>query len=90
MFPMRNNLFKFTATFSHIKKRFPVQSENFTEWNSALKVDFHSVEFSDWTGNPLLMCENVAVNLNKMLRVTKILLSKIQSARKILLSGNHP
>ena len=55
-----------------------------------IKVDFHSVEFSDWTGNPLLMCENFAVNLNKMLRVTKILLSKIQSARKILLSGNQP
>ena len=36
------------------------------------------------------MCENVAVNLNRMLRVTKILLPKIQSARKILLSGNQP
>ena len=36
------------------------------------------------------MCENVAVNLNRMLRMTKILLSKIQSARKILLSGNQP
>ena len=22
-----------------------------------LKAGFHSVEFSDWTGNPLLMCE---------------------------------
>ena len=54
-----------------------------------LKADFHSVEFSDWTGNPLLMCENVAVNLNRMLRMTKILLSKIQSARKILLSGTR-
>ena len=55
-----------------------------------LKADFHSVEFSDWTENPLLMCENVAVNLNRMLRVTKVLLSKIQSAWKILLSGSQP
>ena len=54
-----------------------------------LKADFHSVEFSDWTGNSLLMCENFAVNVNKMLRVTKILLSKIQSAWEILLSGSQ-
>ena len=46
--------------------------------------------FSDWTGNPLLMCENVAVNLNRILRVTKSLLSKIQPGRKIRLSGNRP
>ena len=50
-----------------------------------LKADFHSVEFSDWTGNPLSMCENVAVNLNRMIRVTKISLSKIRSVRKILI-----
>ena len=31
----------------------------------------HPVEFSDWTGNPLLMCENVAVNLNRVLRLTR-------------------
>ena len=35
------------------------------------------------------MCENVAVILNRISRVTNILLSKIQSARKILLSGNQ-
>ena len=29
------------------------------------------------------------MNLNRMLRLTKILLSKIQSARTILLSGNQ-
>ena len=36
------------------------------------------------------MYENVVVNLNRMLRVIKISLSKIQSARKIPLSGNQP
>ena len=62
-------------------------------WNEDLhfvKADFHSVEFSDWTGNPLLMCENFAVNLNRTLRVTKVLLCKIWPVRKILLSGNQP
>ena len=55
-----------------------------------LKTDFSAVEFSDWTGNPLFTSEKVALNLNRMLLMTKILLSKIQSARKILLSGNQP
>ena len=39
------------------------------------------------------MCENVAVTLNRILRVTKILLSKNQCARKFsafLWSGNQP
>ena len=53
-------------------------------------TDFHSLVFSDWTENLLLMCENVAVNLNKTLCVTKTLLSKLQSAPKILMSGNQP
>ena len=55
-----------------------------------LKADFRSVEFSDWTGNPLLMWESVTVNLNRMLRMSKILLSKIQAARKIPPSENQP
>ena len=38
----------------------------------------------------MFTCENVALNLNRMFRVTKILLCQIQSARKILLSGNQP
>ena len=59
-------------------------------WRYPLKADFHSVEFSDWTGNPLFTCENVALNLNRMLRLTNVLLCQIQSARKILLSGNQP
>ena len=54
------------------------------------KADFHSVEFSDWKGNPLFTSENVALNLNTMLPMTKISSSKIHSARKILLSGNQP
>ena len=55
-----------------------------------VKADFHSVEFSDWTGIPLFRCENVAQNLNRMLRVNKNFLCQIQSAWKILLSGNQP
>ena len=55
-----------------------------------IKTDSHSLEFSDWTENPLFVSENVAVMLNRMLRVTKNLLSKIQSARKILLRGSQP
>ena len=39
------------------------------------KTDLHSVEFSDWTGNPLSVCDNVAVILNRMSRATNILLS---------------
>ena len=58
--------------------------------NIFVRADFHSAEFSDWTGSPLFVCENGAVILNRMSHVTKILLSKIQSARKILLSGNQP
>ena len=55
------------------------------QWSSG----FHSVGFSDWTGISLFMRESVAVNLNRMLRVTRILLSKIHSARKFLPSGNQ-
>ena len=38
----------------------------------------------------LYMCENVALNLNGMLRLTNVLLCQMQSAQKILLSGNQP
>ena len=54
------------------------------------KADFNSVEFSDWIRNSLLMCKIVAVNLNRMLLVTKLLLTKFHSAPKILLSGHQP
>ena len=53
-------------------------------------ADFHSVEFSHWTGYPLFTCENVVLNLNRMLRVTNIVFCQIQSAWKILLTGNQP
>ena len=49
-----------------------------------------SLAFSDWKGNPLFRCENVALKLNRMLRATNVLLCQIQFARKILLSGNSP
>ena len=58
--------------------------------NLALKADFHSVEFSDWKENPWFTCENVALNLKRLLRVSNNLLCQIQSARKILQSGNQP
>ena len=35
-----------------------------------MKADFHSVEFSDWTGSLLFKCENVALNLKRMLHLT--------------------
>ena len=62
-----------------------LQSKNYN-----LKADFHSVEFSDWTGNPLFTCENVALDLKRMFSVCNNFLCQIQSARKILLSGNQP
>ena len=39
---------------------------------SCFKADFHSVEFSDWTGNLLFTCENFALNLNRTLRLTNV------------------
>ena len=55
-----------------------------------VKADFHSVESSERTGNLLFTTETVALNLNKILRVTDLLLCLFLSARKILLSGNQP
>ena len=57
---------------------------------TTLKADFHLVAFSDWTVNPLFTCENVAMILNRMSRVTNILLSKNSVPYKIQLSGNQP
>ena len=37
-----------------------------------LKTDFHSVEFSERTGNLLFTKENVALNLNRILCVTDV------------------
>ena len=44
--------------------------------DALIKADFHSLEFSDWKGNILVTCENVALNLKKTSRVTKTLLCK--------------
>ena len=55
-----------------------------------LQADFHSAEFPDWTRNPLFVCENDSLNLNRMVCVTNISLCQIQSAWKILLSGKQP
>ena len=46
-----------------------------------VKADLHSVEFSDWRGNLLYTCEDVALDLNRMLRLCQIL-----SAWKILMT----
>ena len=54
-----------------------------------LKADFHSVEFSNWAGIPLFTCENVAFNLKRILCMNNNLLCQIQSAQKILPSGNQ-
>ena len=54
-----------------------------------LKVDFHSVEYSERTENLLFMRGNIALNLKRVLRMKKLLL-KIASAQEILLSGNQP
>ena len=67
-----------------------IQRSNETNNKVKIKADFHLVEFSDWTGNPLITCEHVALNFNSMIEVTSALLCQIQSARKILLSGNQP
>ena len=43
---------------------------------------FHSIKFSERAGNQLFTRVNVILNLNRILRVTKILLYTILSARK--------
>ena len=37
-----------------------------------VKADFHSVEFYERTGNPLFAKENIALNLNRMSRMTNL------------------
>ena len=43
---------------------------------SHIIADFQEVEFSEWNRNPLFTRENVAFNLNRMLRATDLLLKK--------------
>ena len=57
---------------------------------SSAKAYFQSLKFSERSRNLLFMRENVALDLNRMLRITNHLLCKILSARKIVLSGNRP
>ena len=61
-----------------------------SSYDDAIRAEFHSVGFADWTGNPLFTYENFSLNLNRMLRVTKNLLCQFQSTKKLLLSGNQP
>ena len=53
-----------------------------------VKADFQSVEFSERAEILLFVGENVTLKLNRMLRLSNILLSKIPLARKIPLTGN--
>ena len=55
-----------------------------------LKADFHSVEFSEWAEILLFAGESVALKLNRHLRLSSFLLSRIPTARKITLTGNWP
>ena len=55
-----------------------------------VKADFQSVEFSERVEILLFTREDVALKLNRLLRLSIILLSKIPPARKIPLTGNWP
>ena len=57
-------------------------------YSITLKVDFQSVEFSERVEILLFAGENVALKLNRQLRLSNFLLSKIPPARKIPLTGN--
>ena len=54
----------------------------------AIKANFQSVEFSERAEILLFTRENVALKLNRLLRLSNFLLSKIPPARKIPLTGN--
>ena len=56
----------------------------------SVKADFLSVEFSERAEILLFTRENVALKLNRLLRLSNFLLSKIPSARKIPLTGDWP
>ena len=50
--------------------------------SGTVKADFHSEEFFDWIGNLLLTCENVALNLNRMLHLFSIYCVKFSTLGK--------
>ena len=54
------------------------------------KANFQSVEFSERAEILLFTRENVALKLNRLLRLSNILLSKITPARKFQLTGDWP
>ena len=55
-----------------------------------VKANFQSVEFSERAEILLFTTENVALKLNRLLRLSNISLSKIPPARDIPLTGNWP
>ena len=55
-----------------------------------VKANFQSVEFSERAEILLFTRENVALKLNRLLRLSNILLSKIPPARKFQLTGDWP
>ena len=63
-----------------------------TKWifGRPLKANFQSVEFSERPEILLFTRENVALKLNRLLRLSNISLSKIPPARDIPLTGNWP
>lgn len=55
-----------------------------------VKADFQSLEFSERAEFLLYARENVVLKLNRKLRLSDLLLSKIPPARKTPLTGNQP
>ena len=55
-----------------------------------VKANFQLVGFSERAEILLFRRENVALKLNRLLRLSNILLCKILPARKIPLTGNWP
>ena len=65
-------------------------SENSTEWKSALTEAMlkHTAKVTKLIGNPLLTCENVALNLNWMICMTNILFMQNSVRSEIQRGGN--
>ena len=55
-----------------------------------IKANFQSVEFSERAVILLFTREKVALKLNRLLRLSNILLSKIPPDRKFQLTGDWP
>ena len=59
-------------------------------FDQPIKANFQSVEFSERAEILLFTRENVALKMNRLLRLSNISLSKIPPARDIPLTGNLP